>query len=178
LQQVYDVDIAWIAFPLHPEIPEEGLTLEELFRGRSADVDGMMARLRRVAQEEGLPLGDRRRTYNSRLAQELGKWAEEQGRGKDFHAAVFKAYFADGKNIGKIPVLADLAASLGLPVEDAKEVLATRAFRAAVDRDWERCHTMGVRAVPTFLIGKDTLVGAHPYETLEEFMIGHGVRRR
>ena len=47
------MDIVWIAFPLHPEIPEEGLTLEELFRGRSVDVDDMMARLRRVAQQEG-----------------------------------------------------------------------------------------------------------------------------
>jgi predicted DsbA family dithiol-disulfide isomerase len=178
LQRVYDVDIIWIAFPLHPEIPEEGLTLEELFRGRSGNVDDMRARLRRVAEEEGLPLGDRRRTYNSRLAQELGKWAEELGKGKEFHAAVFKAYFADGKNIGKIPVLADLAGSLGLSPGEAKEVLETRAFKEAVDRDWERCHIMGVRAVPTFLMGNETLVGAHPYETLEKFMIDHGVRKR
>jgi predicted DsbA family dithiol-disulfide isomerase len=175
---VYDVDIVWIAFPLHPEIPEEGLTLEELFRGRSVDVDDMMGRLRRVAQQEGLPLGDRRRTYNSRLAQELGKWAEEQGRGKDFHAAVFKAYFADGENIGKPQVLADVAGSLGLSADEAKEVMKTRAFREAVDRDWERCHMMGVKAVPTFLMGNDTLVGAHPYETLEKFMIDHGVVRK
>ncbi len=101
------MDTVWVAFPLHPEIPEEGLTLEELFRGRNSDMDEMMARLKRVAREEGLPLGDRRRTYNSRLAQELGKWAEEKGRGEDFHAAVFRAYFADGKNIGKQQVLAD-----------------------------------------------------------------------
>ncbi len=37
---------------------------------------------------------------------------------------------------------------------------------------------IGVRAVPTFLVGDDTLVGAHPYETLEKFMIDHGVRRK
>jgi predicted DsbA family dithiol-disulfide isomerase len=35
-----------------------------------------------------------------------------------------------------------------------------------------------VKAVPTFLMGNDTLVGAHPYETLEKFMIDHGVVRK
>jgi hypothetical protein len=36
----------------------------------------MMASLKRAADKEGLPLGERKKTYNSRLAQELGKWAE------------------------------------------------------------------------------------------------------
>ena len=79
----------------------------------------MMTRLRKVANEVGLPLGKRERTFNSRLAQELGKWAESEGKGYQFHNAVFRAYFVDGKNIGKTPVLVDIAESLSLPVEAA-----------------------------------------------------------
>jgi predicted DsbA family dithiol-disulfide isomerase len=74
----------------------------------------MMRRLRKTAADLRLPFGQRERTYNSRLAQELGLWAESKSKGDVFHMAVFKAYFVDGKNIAKIPVLLDLAASVSL----------------------------------------------------------------
>lgn len=138
----------------------------------------MMTRLRKVANEVGLPLGKRERTFNSRLAQELGKWAESEGKGCQFHNAVFRAYFVDGKNIGKTPVLVDIAESLSLPVEAAREVLEARSFRQAVDRDWSRSHALGVSAVPTFVINDRAVVGAQPYEVLEQFMNANGVKRR
>lgn len=74
-----------MAFPLHPEIPEAGQSLEELFKGRDVDIPAMLARLQQVAGAEGLPFGERTMTYNSRLAQELGKWAEEMDAGDCFH---------------------------------------------------------------------------------------------
>ena len=81
LQQEYGVRLRWSVFPLHPETPTEGRELADLFAGREAMIRDMQARLLQVAAAEGLPLVKRSRTYNSRLAQELGKWAEEQGRG-------------------------------------------------------------------------------------------------
>jgi len=138
----------------------------------------MMARLKRVADEEGLPLGKREKTYNSRLAQELGKWAESEGRGDEFHKAVFRAYFVDGKNIAKIPKLVDLAESVNLPGKEAQKVLETRAFKEAVDSDWSRSRTMGVTGVPTFVIKQQAVVGAQPYEELERFMKANNVRER
>lgn len=178
LRQDYEIDIRWTAFPLHPETPEEGLSLEELFSGRSIDINQMMALLRRVAAELGLPLGERKRTYNSRLAQELGKWAESKGQGNEFHNAVFRAYFVEGKNIAKIPVLVNIADSVGLPGQEAQKVLETRAFREAVDLDWSRSYAVGIRGVPTFLIDKKTVVGAQPYEVLEQLMKTSRVKKR
>ncbi len=174
----YDIGIRWTAFPLHPNTPVEGLTLEELFAGRPIDIDQMMEGLRRVAREEGLPLGERRKTFNSRLAQELGKWAEVQGQGELFHQAAFRAYFADGKNIAEIPILVDLAASLGLPAGMAREVLETRTYQKAVDADWARARAVGVNAVPTFLLFQSALVGAQPYRILEDFLRANNIRRR
>jgi predicted DsbA family dithiol-disulfide isomerase len=162
---------------LHPNTPSEGLSLEELFAGRSMDIDQMMERLRQVAREEGLPLGERKKTYNSRLAQELGKWSEAQGQGDRFHQAAFRAYFVDGKNIAEMPILVDLAASLGLPAKEAREALETRTYRTAVDADWSRARAMGVSAVPTFLLGQSGLVGAQPYQILEDFLKTNNVRR-
>jgi len=123
-----------------------------------------------------LALGDRTKTYNSRLAQELGKWAEENGRGDEYHQAVFHAYFADGRNIGEISILLDLAKRIGLPPLEAKKVLESRKFQHAVDRDWARSQAMGVTAVPTFFIGDQSLVGAQPYRVLEQF-VGSSIPR-
>jgi predicted DsbA family dithiol-disulfide isomerase len=142
------------------------------------DLEGMKARLMQVAREEGLPLGHRDKTYNSRLAQELGKWAESKGRGKAYHDAMFRAYFAEGRNIGKISELLALAGSLSLPVEEARKVLEERSFKDLVDADWQRSYRMGVHAVPTFLMAGQFLVGAVPYETLEKLLMDCGVSKR
>ena len=138
----------------------------------------MMAHLKQVADEVGLPLGERKKTYNSRLAQELGKWAESQGKGDEFHNVVFRAYFVDGKNIGKIPKLVDLAKSVDLPGKEAQKVLETRAFKQAVDLDWSRAYAMGVTAVPTFVINQRAVEGAQPYKELEQLMKINDVKKR
>ena len=74
-------------------------------------------------------------------------------------------------------MLLDLAASVGLPREEAETVLSTRAFRKPVDEDWSISIQKGITAVPTFVINQDKLVGAQPYEMLQEFMAANGVSR-
>jgi predicted DsbA family dithiol-disulfide isomerase len=173
------VDIRWRAFPLHPETPEEGTLLEELFSNVSSeDLRKMKDRLKQAADEAGLPFADRTMTYNSRLAQELGKWAESKGSGDSFHRAAFSAYFAEGINIAKIPALVDIAASIGLPGEEAEEVLVHRTFKSEVDDDWSLSRNIGITAVPTFVMNGGRLVGAQPYEMLEELMGVKGIRKR
>ena len=174
----YHLHILWTAFPLHPETPEEGVTLQELFRGRLVDVSGMMARLRKVAEEEGLPFGERKMTYNSRLAQELSKWAESKGAGPAYHDALFRAYFDRGINIAKVPELVLLAESVGLDGKEAGEVLEKRMFSEAVDADWQRSRAKGVSAVPSFFMGDRNLVGAQPYEVLEKFVQDANAEKR
>ncbi len=137
-----------------------------------------MRRLRKTAADLGLPFGERKKTYNSRLAQELGLWAESRNKGNIFHPEAFKAYFADGKNIARIQVLVDLAASVGLPAEEAAAVLETRAFKTAVDADWNLSREKAITAVPTFVMNQDKLVGAQPYEMLAKFVEANGVKKR
>ena len=138
------------------------------------DIPAVLDRLRRVASDCGLPFGTRTRTYNSRRAQELGKWAESLNRGEEFHKAVFRAYFADGFNIAKIPVLVELAESVGL--EGVEEVLFSGTFKEAVDRDWRYSRTCGITAVPTFVAKGRVLVGAQPYDALKELISEEGPR--
>ena len=162
IREQFDVSVRWTAFPLHPETPTQGRTLEDLFAGRPVNVPDMLARLREVAAELKLPFGDRRRTFNSRLAQELGKWAETEGRGDAFHKAAFHAYFADGRNLARFEVLLDIAERAGLSPADAEQILADRPFRDAVDADWTRSARNGVTSVPTFQYGSERISGFRP----------------
>ena len=172
LCQEFDLTPAWRVFPLHPETPEDGVELAELFAGHGYDLAAMAARLQAVATELGLPLGGRGRTYNSRRAQELGKWAEKQGKGESFHAAAYHAYFAQGRNIARPEELAALAAEVGLSAEEARRVIGERSFATAVDADWRRARTLGVSAVPTLVYGERTLVGFQPYDAFRRLIVG------
>ena len=134
--------------------------------------------MKQVAEEVGLPLGERKKSFNSRLAQETGKWAESKGKGDEFHSAVFRAYYVDGKNIGQKDVLLGLAKEAGLPEKEAGEILEARTFRGAVDADWKRAMELGISAVPTFVIDHQFAIGAQPYEVLEQFLKNKGVEKR
>jgi len=168
------VKVQYIHFPLHPDTPTEGRSLQDLFAGRGYDIVKMQAQMRARMTAEGLPYGDRTMTYNSRLAQELGKWADTQPGGDAIHDALFRAYFVDGRNIGDPDVLADVAASVGLPRDQATEVIQTRSWQSAVDADWQLSRQYGVTGVPTFVAGQRGLVGAQPYEQLEQLVQGVG----
>ncbi len=165
-------------FPLHPETPAEGISIEELFAGRDIDVDAMYTRMKSLMDAEGLPYGRRSLTYNSRLAQELGSWAETQPDGEAIHDALNKAYFVDGRNIGDADVLVEIAESVGLSGSTAQVVLEERSFKAAVDADWAKSREYGVTGVPTFVAGGYGVVGAQPYETLANLLTQAGATVR
>ena len=59
IAETYDVDVKFTQFPLHPETPEEGSTLEELFAGRGFDIEAAQTRLSELMKAEGLPYGTR-----------------------------------------------------------------------------------------------------------------------
>jgi predicted DsbA family dithiol-disulfide isomerase len=152
--------------------------LEELFAGRNVDPAAMQARMRGLMEQEGLPYGERTHTYNSRLAQELGKWADTYHPGNGLHDALFQAYFVHRQNIGEIDTLVQLAAAVGLDAETARIALTTRQFREAVDADWQRSHALGVTGVPTFVAAGRGVVGAQSYEVLERLVVLAGATRR
>ena len=151
--------------------------MEELFRGRGIDLEAAQRRMKGLMDAEGLPYGKRERTFNSRLAQELGKFGDERGV-PQIHNALYRAYFVEGSNIAKLPVLIKAATSVGIPADEARDVLTERRLRAAVDEDWARSRQLGVTGVPTFVIGRKGLVGAQPYEDLEELVRSAGAQPR
>jgi len=171
LASAYDPRVVWTHFPLHPETPPEGISLEQLFAGRGYDLEAMKARMTQLMAAEGLPYGDRSMTFNSRLAQELATWAETRDGGAAIHDRLFRAYFVDGKDIGDPEALLEIVRDLGLDESEAREVLSSRSFRAQVDEHWARSRELGITAVPTFVIDGQGVVGAQPYEVLEQLVL-------
>ena len=130
-------------------------------------MEAMYTRMKGLMDEEGLPYGKRSHTYNSRLAQELGKWADTQPGGEAIHDALYRAYFVDAVNVGDVDALLTIADDVGLDVYAAREVLQSRSFSDAVDADWDLSRRYGVTGVPTFVAAQKAVVGAQPYEVLE-----------
>jgi predicted DsbA family dithiol-disulfide isomerase len=170
LRKEHGVRVELVHFPLHPETPADGRSLQELFAGRGYDIPKMQAQMRARMAAEGLPYGERTMTYNSRLAQELGKWADTQPGGDAIHDALFRAYFVDARNISDPEALVQIAESVGLADDQAREVLRTRSFKAAVDADWQKSREYGVTGVPTFVAGGQGVAGAQAYEVLEQLV--------
>jgi predicted DsbA family dithiol-disulfide isomerase len=178
LKRAFEVETKLVHFPLHPETPAEGRSMAELYAGRNIDPEAMYARMKKLMDAEGLPYGRRTHSYNSRLAQELGKWADTQPGGEAIHDALYRAYFVESRNIGDPGILVEIAQSVGLSGEEARAVLSERRFKDAVDADWAKSHAYGVTGVPTFVAARYGVVGAQPYEVLEQLLDKAGAVRR
>ncbi len=152
--------------------------MAELYAGRNVDPEAMYLRMKALMDAEGLPYGRRTHTYNSRLAQELGKWADTQPGGEAIHDALYRAYFVDARNIGDPEILVEIAQAAGLSGDEARAVLNERRFKDAVDADWAKSHAYGVTGVPTFVAARYGVVGAQPYEVLEQLLDKAGAPRR
>ncbi len=170
LKAEHHVKVEWVHFPLHPDTPAEGRALADLFAGRNMDRKAMHAQMKARMDAEGLPYGERTMTYNSRLAQELGKWADTQPGGEAIHDALFRAYFVEARDISQPAVLLDIGRHVGLSADGAREVLEKRTFNDAVEADWKLSRRYGVTGVPTFVVGRYGVVGAQPYEALEQLV--------
>ena len=152
--------------------------MAEHYKARGIDPEDAYQRMKGLMDAEGLPYGKRTHSYNSRLAQELGKWADTQPGGEAIHDALYRAYFVDARNIGDPEILVEIAQAAGLSGDEARAVLNERRFKDAVDADWAKSHAYGVTGVPTFVAARYGVVGAQPYEVLEQLLDKAGAPRR
>ena len=165
------ISVKLVRFPLHPETPKGGLSLEELFAGRDLDLPSIQRHLRELMRFEGLPFGNRTHSFNSRLAQELSKWGERVLQSSALNDKIFEAYFVHGQNLANNELLIKLAGEVGLSTQEAEKVLRNRTCKEEVDLDWLRSRQIGISGVPTFVLGKYVISGAQFFEILERFVV-------
>ena len=164
LKQAYDVEVAWHSYELRPA-GSPPIPAEYLARIKAAE-----PRLLNMAREQyGLELNRGPMGISSRAALIGAKVAEAQGKGLEYHDAMFRAYWQRANNIGDVEVLAEIAHSIGLEREAFVAALGDDRYVAQVDDDIEQAYAYGLTGVPALIFGQRYLVsGAQPYEVLRQ----------
>lgn len=104
---------------------------------------------------------------NTRPALIGAKFAEAQGMGPAYHAAVMDAYWRKARNIEDPAVLGELAATIGLDVNAFDAALTDPTFDAAVSQDVAQAKAYGLSGVPALIFNNKYLIpGAQPYPAL------------
>jgi predicted DsbA family dithiol-disulfide isomerase len=171
------VSVTWRSFELDPGAPREregdrtarlaekyGMSLE---RAREAE-----QRLIDVAAAEGLDLRfDIARSGLTFDAHRIVQLAAEHGLQDAMKERLLHAYFTEGELIGDHETLVRLAVEVGLPEDDARELLAGDSYAAEVRDEEHTAGELGISAVPTFVIDRALgASGAHPPDALLELL--------
>ena len=166
--------VRWHPFELNPDLPVEGIPraayIEQKFGGKARGVE-IYTRVRAVGAEVGIAFDFDRiaRQPNTRDAHRLIAWAQQRGDAGPLVERLFRAYFIEGRWIGARDELAALAASGGLPDDEARAMLASDAYRAEVEAEYHEAQEAGITGVPFFIFNSRTAVsGAHDPDVLLE----------
>jgi predicted DsbA family dithiol-disulfide isomerase len=164
LKQSHDVDIVWRSFELRPKgsppMPPQYL----------AKIEATRPRLHKMAREQyGLELNPGPMGLSSRDALIGMKYTEAQGKGAEYHDAVFRAYWQHAQRINDRLILGDIAQSIGLDRQAFLSALDNEDFEREVDEDIEQAYQYGLNGVPALVFaGKYLISGAQPYDVLRQ----------
>lgn len=167
------VTITWRSFQLDPSAPRvfEGDINDMLARKYGmtrAQAEGSHARLTALAKQDGLDYRfDLAKPGNTLDAHRLIHFAAKHGKADALQERLMHAYFTEGVAISDTSALAQLAADVGLDVEQARDVLDSDAFADDARGDQLVAQRAGISGVPAFVFNqKYAVVGAQSSEIL------------
>lgn len=167
-----EASITWQPFELTPE-DRPRRDMSHPTPERSAQMAVLAEKGRKLGLNLKLPPNVHPRPY-TRLAFEGWYYACAHGRGDDYADAMYRAYFEEELDIGEIPVLAAIAARLGLDAADFTAALETGTYTAAEKE--AVAHSRNVlqpSGVPTlFIDGVRTMLEDYTAEELVEILNG------
>ncbi|HEY0373539.1 MAG TPA: DsbA family oxidoreductase [Amnibacterium sp.] len=165
------VDVEYHSFELSPDTPEgyAGSTAEFLSGHKGLpieDVHRMLDQVTGIAAAVGLQYDfDSVVHTKTVLAHELLHAAKAQGRQLETAEVLFRAYFEQGRNVGRIDELVAIAAEAGLDVEVTRAALESHEYLGAVHADQAQAVAYGINGVPFFVIdGRYGISGAQDPE--------------
>ncbi len=162
--------IEWHPFQLNPDMPPEGVDKRDYLLkrfGSEAQLQEVHDRFRQIARENGVQMDPDtpKRIPNTLNAHRLVHWAGLEGRQAFAVAALMRAYWVEGRDIGNLGVLADIAAGISMDRAVVERLLNSDADLDTITAREAHARERGVSAVPTFLIANQYVVsGAQPPE--------------
>lgn len=163
-------EIEWHPFQLNPDMPREGMDRRAYLEGKFGGKDAAIKAYLPVVEHGktaglDLKLEDITRTPNTLDAHRLIHWAGIEGKQTPVVTALFRAYFHEGRDIGEIEVLADIADGAGLDASIVQRLLRTDEDVQGIREKDAGFRKMGVSSVPTFIInGQHAVPGAQGVE--------------
>ncbi len=158
------VDVTWLPFELHPEVPREGAPLP-------ARIQAARGRLDAMAAEAGLVMKHQDRMINTRLALSTAEFARERGTYGEVHLALMKGHWEGTARLDRVEDLKRIVAAAGLDPEALERELTAGRYEALLDRHREDAESVGINAIPAHIIGRRyLLLGAQPYEAFIEVL--------
>lgn len=174
------LDLHFHPFELNPGMAPEGQDIEEHLAQKYGASPTALAGSRRAISERGAELGfdfrmeARSRIYNTRDAHRLLHWADEAfgpAMQRSLKGLLLKAYFTDGRNVSDSAVLLELAATAGLPEEEARELLHSSRYAAEVAAAEAEVQAQGIHAVPAIVVNQRHLIqGGQSVEVFEKLL--------
>ena len=167
-------DIEWRPFQLNPEMPAEGLDRKVYVRakfGSDERAGEIYTAIRDAGDGEKIPFAfdSISRVPNTIASHRLISWSLPSGRQDGVVEGLFRSYFLDGKNIGKIDVLTDVAAAAGLDAAEARAYLSGEEGAAQARAESLESHRLGISGVPCFIFdGKYAVSGAQEPEVFSQ----------
>ncbi|MBC7762903.1 DsbA family oxidoreductase [Glaciihabitans sp. GrIS 2.15] len=152
------VEIEYHSFELAPDTPVDfdGSPVDYLSQRKGMPVEQvtlMLANVTGIAASVGLDYDyDHVHQTNTVKAHELIHYAKSEGRQLEMKERLLKAYFVDGRHVGRIEDLADLAAEIGLDRSEVVRVLTDETYLADVKADVAQAVAYGIQGVPFFVI--------------------------
>ena len=107
----------------------------------------------------------------TRLAHAAAKWAADNDRFQPFSNALFRAFFQDGLDIGRLSVLADIAGKLDMDTDGLANESLLDAYIGKVLLDEETAKQLLVRAVPAYVFnGRILAAGVQSLPQLRQML--------
>ena len=151
----YACPFSYLAERVVQALLEEGIPVaQRAFELRPAGTAVMEwpAGVEHVAEQWQVPLRRPVRAVRTGKAHEAAKQAAAKGAHAAMHEAIFRAHFVDGRDIGRIDVLAELAAEVGLDASEMRVVLDVDRWADEVAADRSRATRLGIDATPAFVV--------------------------
>ena len=171
------IELEYHSFELAPDTPVEftGSEIEFLMTHRGVLAEQariMIDRVVGIARDAGLDYDyDSLQHTNTIEAHQLLHFAKEHGLQLEMKERLLSAYFVEGRHVGRIEDLADLAAEIGLDRADVIRSLEADDHLEAVAADMEQARQYGINGVPFFIIdGRYGISGAQRPEVFVEVL--------
>jgi predicted DsbA family dithiol-disulfide isomerase len=166
LKEEYNIDLEWRPFYLYWDVPPQGQELPDYVK--RARANGSEERLRSIAESYGMKFESTKRIYSTRLSHEATEYARENGKGNEFHKALFHKVYAEGEDPSQWTVLRSTAEEVGLNADEMQRLVQSNHFTQQVEEQVRWAQQIGVTGVPTYVINdRYAVVGAQPYDVFK-----------